>query len=144
MIHRKKPDVDIISDILRLVLESNPESTFVRSLSVQYEERGSLSKKQLQGLHGKASKIDGMPAQKLATLEAVILKKPTRYKSSLPEPTPLYEPDEKIGKLINAILGKYPEHKRVLFLRAKYENNEQLSASEIADLERFHKLVVAK
>ena len=138
---RKKPDVDVIKDVLQLTLEAYPESTFIQSLSHQYMERGGLSKKQLEGLYKKAGNVKTIPSGKLATLEAVILKKPNRYKSPLPAPTPLYIKDEHIGQLINAILEKYPQHKRVLFLKAKYENNEIFSSSEIADLEKFYKLL---
>jgi len=139
--YRKKPDVDVIYEILQSTLVAQPASTFVQSLLHQYQERGGLSKKQLQGLYSKASKISAIPVNKLATLEAVILKMPTKYKSALPETTPLYNKDEATGKLIAEILGKYPEHKRVLFLKVKYDNNEVLSTSEIADLQRFHKIL---
>lgn len=138
---RKKPDVDIIKDLLELTLVAYPASTFIKSLAFQYEERGGLSKKQLEGLYKKAEKVDTIPASKLATLEAVILKRPTRYKSALPENTPLYTKDQRIGELIESILEKYPQHKRVLFFKTKYENNETLSGSEITELERFHKLL---
>lgn len=138
---RKKPDVDIIKDLLELALVAYPASTFIKSLAFQYEERGGLSKKQLEGLYKKAEKVDAIPPSKLATLEAVILKRPTRYKSALPENTPLYTKDTRVGELIQAILEKYPQHKRVLFFKTKYENNETLSASEITELERFHKLL---
>jgi hypothetical protein len=140
--YRKKPDVDIIKDILELALLAYPDSVFVKSLSFQYEERGGLSKKQLEGLYKKAGKVKTIPANKLATLEAVILKRPTRYKSALPENTPLYTKDATTGKLINAILEKYPQHKRVLFFKAKYDNNEPLSSTEIAELEKFNKLLL--
>lgn len=139
---RKKPDVDIIKDILELTLVAYPDSVFVKSLAFQYEERGGLSKKQLEGLYKKAGKVKTMPANKLATLEAVILKRPTRYKSALPENTPLYTKDETSGKLIDAILEKYPRHKRVLFLKAKYDNNELLSPTETTELERFYKILL--
>ncbi|MBK5270317.1 MAG: hypothetical protein JJE22_04810 [Bacteroidia bacterium] len=139
---RKKPDVDVILEILKLVLEANPSSIFVQSLLHQYQERGGLSKRQLQGLYSKASKINTIPANKLATLEAVILKMPTRYKSALPPTTPLYNKDEATGKLITDILKKYPQHKRVLFLKIKYDNNEILSSTELADLQRFHKMLI--
>jgi len=138
---RKKPDVDIIKDLLELTLVAYPASTFIKSLAFQYEERGGLSKKQLEGLYKKAEKIETIPANKLATLEAVILKRPTRYKSALPENTPLYTKDTRIGQLVEAILEKYPQHKRVVFFKTKYENNETLSTSEITELERFHKLL---
>ena len=55
--YRKKPDVDVVNDILLLVLESNPTSEFVQSLHYQYHERGGLSKKQLEGLYHKAVKV---------------------------------------------------------------------------------------
>jgi hypothetical protein len=140
--YRKKPDVDIIKDLLELTLLAYPDSVFVKSLSFQYEERGGLSKKQLEGLYKKAGKVKTIPANKLATLEAVILKRPTRYKSALPENTPLYTKDAITGKLINAILEKYPQHKRVLFFKAKYDNNELLSSIEIAELGKFNKLLL--
>ncbi len=139
--YRKRPDLDIVKDLLELVLETNPSNEFTRSLIFQYEERGGLSKKQLEGLYKKASKISNIPPAKLATLEAMILKRPNRYKSTLPENAPLYTKDTKTGELISAILEKYPQHKRVLFFRAKYDNNETLTPVELAELERFHKLL---
>ena len=139
--NRINPEVDIIKDLLKAVLVARPESTFVQSLLHQYEERGGLSKKQLQGLYDKALKIETIPANKLATLEAMILKKPTRYKSILPPPEPLYKKNEEVARLLNAILTKYPQHKRVLFLKSKYDNNEVLSATEITELQKFSKLL---
>jgi hypothetical protein len=138
---RKKPDVDVIKDLLELALVAYPASTFLKSLAFQYEERGGLSRKQLEGLYQKVEKIETIPPHKLATLEAVILKKPTRYKSAKPENTPLYTKDTRVGELIEGILQKYPQHKRVLFFKARYDNNELLSAAEITELERFHKLL---
>jgi len=141
---RKKIDVDVVKDILNAALQAYPESTFVQSLNRQYEERGGLSKKQLEGLFKKAQKIKGLAVSKLATLEAEILKKPTRYKSTLPENKPLYTKEEKTGEMIEAILAKYPHHKRVLFFKAKYDNNEPLSSAEILELERFSKLAKSR
>jgi hypothetical protein len=138
--YRKKIDVDVILDVLNALLEAQPHSTFVQSLSRQYQERGGLSKKQLEGLFNKAQKVKTIPANKLATLEAVILKRPTRYKSAPPPPKPMYEKDERIGQMMDAVLAKYPEHKRVLFLKAKYNNNETLSPAEVLEVERFHKV----
>jgi len=138
--NRKKVDVDVIKDVLAAAREAFPESTFIQSLSLQYEERGGLSKKQLEGLFQKAQKIRGLATNKLATLEAEILKKPTRYKSKLPENKPLYSKEEKTGEMIESILAKYPQHKRVLFFKAKYDNNEPLSTSEMLELEKFSKL----
>ena len=138
---RKKIDVDIIMDVLEAALAAYPDSSFIKSLTFQYQERGGLSKKQLQGLYDKASKVKAIAPHKLATLEAVILKKPTRYKSDLPVNTPLYTKDESAGKLIETILAKYPQHKRVLFLKAKFDNNETITPIEVAELEKFNKLL---
>lgn len=138
---RKKIDVDVVKDILEAALAAYPASTFIQSLSQQYQERGGLSKKQLEGLHKKAQKVQSIPAGKLATLEAMILKRPTRFKSAPPAPKPLYTKDEHVGELIGSILAKYPQHKRVLFFQSKYNNNESLSATEIAELEKFKKLL---
>ncbi|MBL7732279.1 MAG: hypothetical protein JNM88_13965 [Chitinophagaceae bacterium] len=138
---RIRPDVDIIMDVLKAVLEANPASAFIQSLLQQYQERGGLSKKQLEGLYGKASRLDKIPPARLATLEAIILKKKSRQRSDLPAVAPLYTRDEDTGRIIAAILDKFPQHKRVLFFRSKYENNEPLSAAELTDLKRFEKLL---
>jgi len=138
--NRLKPDVDVIKDLLNAVLVIQPASTFIQSLLHQYEERGGLSKKQLQGLYDKASRIKSIPPNKLATLEAVILKKAAKYRSALPETKPLYTKDEETGKMIEAVLAKYPQHKQVLFLKSKYNNNEPLTAAELVQLEKFNKL----
>ena len=141
---KKRPDLDIIMDMLHEVIEAQPLSTFAQSLLHQYIERGSLSKKQLQGLYSKASKIKDIPPARLVTLEAVIKKMPDKFKSAPPEATPLYNKDASAGKLMDTILGKYPEHKRVLFLKSKYENNEILTAMEISELQKFEKLLIKK
>ncbi len=139
--HRKALEIDIINDLLEECIMAYPISSFIISLYKQYRERGSLSKKQLQGLHSKAAKVKDMPQNKLATLEAIIKKMPTRDKSALPQLKPLYEKDESAGYIIKEILEKYPQHKRVLFLKAKYENNELLSIVEISELKRFKQLL---
>jgi len=142
---RKKPDIDIIEKILDACYKAYPDSIFIQSLMHQYEERGSLSKKQLQGAYQKALKVEDMPANWLATMEATILKMPNRFKSPIEvAKTPLFAKDEKAGELITAILAKYPAHKRVLFLQGKYDNNEVLSPVEVAELEKFKKLLLDK
>lgn len=140
--YRKKPDVDVIMDVLDAALKAYPSSVFVQSLWRQYQERGGLSKKQLQGLYGKASRIGSIPASRLATLEAEILKRPTRYRSEKPATAPLYSKDERIGNLIAEILAKYPQHKRVLFFKNRYDNNEVLSPAEVTELEKFYTLLI--
>lgn len=134
--------VDVISDILSASLKAYPDSDFVQSLSHQYLVRGSLSKRQLEGLYKKAERIKGLPTNKLATLEAIILKRPKKYKSALPTSEPLFKKDETSQALIDAILQKFPQHKRVLFFAAKLKNNETLSPTEGAELVKFHKLLL--
>ncbi len=139
---RKKLGVDIIDDVLQAALVAYPASEFIKSLLFQYQERGGLSKKQLEGLYAKAKKITALPPAKLATLEAEILKRPNRFKSVLPPNKPLYEKDEESGKWIEAILAKYPQHKRVLYFKMKYDGDEPLSSTDIAELKKFHSLLI--
>jgi len=138
---KKRPGIDIINMLLEDCILAYPVSSFIISLYKQYLERGFLSKKQLQGLYDKASQIKDMPPGKLAALEAMIKKMPTRYKSGLPTAKPLYQKDESAGQVIDQILVKYPQHKRALYLKSKYDNNEPLTAIEIADLKRLKQLL---
>ncbi len=131
-----KPEVDIVNTILEDCIMAYPVSSFIISLYKQYMQRGSLSKKQLEGLYGKASKIQDISPGKLATLQALIKKMPTRFKSEKPVMLNA-EKDDSALLLIEKILAKYPQHKRVLFLKAKHESNEQLSPIEIAELKKF-------
>ena len=137
---RKKPDVDIVLDILKETLLHNPSSSFVSSLLHQYQERGGLSKKQLEGLYNKSLKVPAIPPNKIATLEAIIKRKHEKHRSPLPVATPLLVKDESSGPLIEAILAKYPQHKRVVFLKAKYDTNEPLSVVEKEELQKFYKI----
>jgi hypothetical protein len=138
----KKSGVDIINEVLEACILAYPVSSFIISLYKQYISRGWLTKKQLQGLYDKAQKINDLSSGKLAALEAIINKMPTRYKSEAPtEIKPLYQKDEETGKLIQAVLEKYPQHKRVLFLQSKYQNNEPLSSTELTDLKNFVRML---
>ncbi len=141
---KKKQGIDIIDKILDTCYKHNPDALFIMSLMHQYEERGGLSKKQLEGLYLKAQKVTGMPQSWLATLEAEILKRPNRDKTALIENKPLYTKDKTSEKLIQNILEKYPQHKRVLFFYTKFSNNEQLSADEKNEVQKFHKLLIKK
>ena len=142
--NNNKSKIDIVNSILEDCIIAFPVSSFIISIYKHYMKWGSLSKKQLQGLYSNASKIEGISPGKLGTLEAIIKKMPTRYKSELPENTPLFEKDKIAGQMIEIILLKYPQHKRVLYLKAKYDNNETLSTLETAELKKFHQLVLKK
>jgi hypothetical protein len=137
----KNSDIDIVNEVLEECILFYPVSSFIISLYQQYQKRGSLSKKQLQGLHSKASNIEKLQGAKLATLEALIKKMPTRFKSELPEIKPMFEKDKTAGELIEAILAKYPQHKRVVFLKSKYDNNETISPQEIDELKKFKQVL---
>ena len=139
---QKKPGIDIVNEVLEACILAYPVSSFIISLYKQYISRGWLTKKQLQGLYDKAQKINDISPGKLAALEAIINKMPNRYKSDAPTTVkPLYEKDESTGQLIEAILKKYPQHKRVLFLQSKFQNNELLTSSELTDLKNFSRLI---
>jgi hypothetical protein len=138
---QNKPKLDIINMLLEDCIIAFPVSSFVISIYQQYQRRGWLSKKQLQGLYDKASRISGVPPGRLAALESIIKKMPTRERSELPENKPLIVKNEEAGKLIEDLLAKYPQHKRVLFLKAKYESNEILTASDVSELKKFKRLL---
>lgn len=140
-----KGKLDIIDKILEACYKYNPDALFVMSLMHQYEERGSLSKKQLEGLLLKAAKVPEIPANWLATLEATINKMHTKEKSPiLNNQKPLIEKDILLGEKMQSILDKYPQHKRVLFLFAKYNQHVLLTAVEKAEVDKFYKLLLNK
>lgn len=141
MMH-KKPSVDVVLDILNETHAAHPTSEFVISLMQHYEKWSTLSKKQMEGLHSKASKISSIAPGKLATMQAILLKMPDRFKSLPRFPTPLYKKNVAAEELILDILFKYPQHKRVLFLKAKHDGNEILTPADLTELEKFHKLLI--
>lgn len=136
-----EPSVDVILMLLNAAHAARPEATLIRSLLHQYRERGGLSKKQLEGLYSKASKIEGMSAAHLATLEAIILKRPTRYKTETPK-IEAQKKEDICTPLIESILQKYPAHKRILYFKMKLENREQLTRLEKDELLKFGKLLL--
>ncbi|MEO8961428.1 MAG: hypothetical protein ABI325_06080 [Ginsengibacter sp.] len=138
---QNKPKLDIINMLLEDCIIAFPVSSFVISIYQQYQRRGWLSKKQLQGLYDKASKISGVLPGRLAALESIIKKMPTRERSELPENKPMFVRNEEAGKLIDEILAKYPQHKRVLFLKAKYDSNEILPDADVSELKKFKRLL---
>ena len=136
-----EPALDVILLVLERAHEAKPAATFISSLLQQYRERGGLSKKQLEGLHSKASKIEGIPAAHLATLQAIINKKQTRYKS---EPAIAAKPAEEDTDIpmIATILEKYPQHKRLLYFKMKTDKRESLNPLEKEELKKFYKLLI--
>ena len=137
-------EVNIVYDLLLALMKAKPGSGFIKSLHQQYCERGGLSKKQLEGLYDIGIKTEGIAEGKLATLAAIIKKRPTRDKDEIKkEPIVLPAKDESIGKTMDAILQKYPQHKRVVFLKSKFDNNQPLDAVETSEIQKFAKLLLA-
>lgn len=136
-----EPAVDVVLQVLTAAHAARPEAAFITSLLQQYRERGGLSKKQLEGLHSKASKIEGISVAHLATLQAIINKKQTRYKSE-PSPVVTVAEEDNDAVVINEILEKYPQHKRLLFFKMKADKKEPLTNIEKEELKKFHKLLM--
>jgi hypothetical protein len=134
--------VDVTMRILTDLKKQYPTSGYILGLYDQYCNIGGLSKKQLEGLLSKATKSGIIPQTQLATLEAIIKKKPTRYKSEkitkAPEFIKTY--DELTPKL-DSILKKYPQHKMALFLQSKIAGKIALSEFEEKEIVRLAKVV---
>jgi len=144
----KNKRIDVIDKLLALCYAHNKDALFIMSLMHQYEERGSLSKKQLQGLLLKAQKIKEIPAHQIAAVEAIVLKMPTRDKTPVQKTTPAHTGAEaQITAAIaqtEQILAVYPSHKQVLLLRSKLMSNQPLTPQEQTDLTKFVKILVKK
>jgi hypothetical protein len=144
----KNKKIDVIEKLLALCYAHNKHALFIMSLMHQYEERGSLSKKQLQGLLLKAQKIKEIPAHQIAAVEAIVLKMPTRDKSPVQKTTPANsEAETQIAAALaqtEQILAVYPSHKQVLLLRSKLMSHQSLTPQEQADLNKFVKILIKK
>ncbi len=144
----KNKKIDVIEKLLSLCYEHNKDALFIMSLMHQYEERGSLSKKQLQGLLLKAQKIKEIPAHQIAAVEAIVLKMPTRDKTPVQKTTPANsEAEAQIAAALTQteqILAVYPSHKQVLLLRSNLMSHQSLTPQEQADLNKFVKILIKK
>jgi 3-hydroxyacyl-CoA dehydrogenase len=134
--------VNVVLDILSKMKEVYPDSSFINSLYNQQCNKGGLSKKQLEGLLDKALRTQAITQAQTATLQAIILKKPTRERSKPGISAAAPPKNEKAGKLMEDILIKYPHHKRILFLKSRYDKNENITPQEYAEIERFFKLLI--
>lgn len=144
----KNKKIDVIDKLLSLCYAHNKDALFIMSLMHQYEERGSLSKKQLEGLLLKAQKIKEIPAHQIAAVEAIVLKMPTRDKTPVQKITPaINEAQAQISTALaqaDQILALYPAHKQVLLLKSKLTSHQLLTPQEQADLTKFVKILVKK
>ena len=135
-------EINIILSILETLKENKPDSAFISSLHQQFCNRGGLSKKQLEGLYAKAVQSKIISSAKLATLEAIIKKKPNRYKSEKIKTIAVEQKDESILQTLESILDKFPQHKMALFLQSKFKHNDPLSETEIAEIKRLGKVLL--
>jgi hypothetical protein len=144
----KNKKIDVIDKLLSLCYAYNKDALFIMSLMHQYEERGSLSKKQLEGLLLKAQKIKEIPAHQIAAVEAIVLKMPNRDKTPVQKTTPaISEAEAQIAAAraqTEQVLALYPSHKQVLLLRSKLMSHQSLTPQEQADLTKFVKILVKK
>ena len=139
---KKLAEINIILTILETLKQANPENVFISSLYDQFCNRGGLSKKQLEGLYDKAAKTGLITTAKLATLEAIIKKKPNRYKSEIIKKIPEPIIDQTAILLLNQILEKYPQHKMALFMQSKCKHNDALTDFEIVEIKRLGKVLL--
>lgn len=144
--NNNEPALDIVLKVLEAAHAARPNATFISSLLQQYRLRGGLSKKQMEGLYAKASKIESIPASQIATLQAIILKKTTRHKS---EATTGSIPTTNIGlenlkRMLDFILKKYPGHKQAILLHQKINAGYTLNISESEDIKRWYKFIETK
>lgn len=140
--HRINPDIDIVAYIIEAILIAKPEDAFCKSVRIQYMERGGLSKKQLEGLHGKAVRLPNINPGKLATLEAIIKKKHVTQRSEVTIVQKKLQPDEAAGNMITTILERFPTHKRVIYFKNNYNKDAMLAANEKEELARFYKILI--
>ncbi len=139
----KKQGIDVIDKVLEACYAADKDSLFIMSLMHQYEDRGFLTKKQIQGLHNIALKHETIPAGWIATLEATIAKLPNRDKTPVAKAATQKEPPKELG-LIEAILSKYPQHKAAKAMHIRVSQGHTLTAAEITELKKFHKFLIEK
>ena len=140
----KKDGLDFVEKILTACYNSNKDDLFVMSLMHQYEDRGFLTKGQLQGLFYKAEKVTDLPTGLLATLEATLSKLPTREKTNTPIVISEVKKDEETENMLNEILVKYPQHKAVIGLQNNFKKHDKLNSTEKLELNKIYKLLFKK
>ena len=137
--------VDIVLNVLIVLKNNNPDNLFINSLHLQYCNIGGLSKKQMEGLHTFAVKSNLISASKLATLEAIIKKKPTRYKSEvITRKIDTSTDNNEFEIILHQILEKFPQHKTALGLMVKCKQINGLTASDKLEINRLGKILLNK
>ena len=140
----KKGQLDFVDKILNACYKELKYDVFLMSLMHQYEERGFLTKAQLQGLFYKAEKVENLPAGLLATLQATISKLPTKEKKNAPIEIKEVKKDEETENMLNEILAKYPQHKAILGLQNNFLKYDKLNSTEKLELNKIYKILFKK
>lgn len=140
----KKGQLDFVEKILNACFKELKYDLFVMSLMHQYEERGFLTKGQLQGLYYKAETVKDLPAGLLATLEATISKLPTREKKNAPIILNEEKKDEETANMLAEILAKYPQHKAVIGMQNNFSKHNKLTSTEKLELNKIYKILFKK
>ena len=139
---KKKDSIDFVEKILTTCYNNNKNDLFVMSLMNQYEDRGFLTKGQLQGLFYKAEKVEDLQPGLLATLQATLSKLPTKIKSEKPEIITEVKRDVETENKLKNILDKFPQHKAIIGLQNNFNKFDKLSSTEKMELDRFYKLLI--
>lgn len=138
----KKQGVDVIDKVLEACYAADKDSLFIMSLMHQYEDRGFLTKKQIQGLHDIAKKQSEIPAGWIATLEAMIAKLPNRDKTPVTSVAVIAAPPKEL-LLAEEILARYPHHKAVKSMHTRLLQHFMLNPAEKTELNKLYKLLIA-
>jgi hypothetical protein len=141
----KKGNIDFVDKILACCYEHfKLQDLTLLSLMHQYEERGFLTKGQLQALFYKAEKVPNLPAGLLATLQSTISKLPTRNKKQEVITLKQEKIDTESKEMMEAILAKYPQHKAIIGLHNNFNKHNKLATSEKLELQKIYKLMKEK
>jgi hypothetical protein len=141
----KKGQLDFVDKILNYCYQYyKQQDLMLLSLMHQYEERGFLTKGQLQALFYKAEKVPNLPTGLLATLQSTILKLPTRNKKQETIVITQEKQDTETETMISTILAKHPQHKAVLGLQNIFNKHSKLSTTEKLDLQKIYNLMKQK
>ncbi|MFY8126815.1 MAG: hypothetical protein ACOVMM_00430 [Chitinophagaceae bacterium] len=141
----KKGNIDFVDKILTCCYEHfKQQDLTLLSLMHQYEERGFLTKGQLQALFYKAEKTPNLPAGLLATLQSTISKLPTRNKKQEVITLKQEKIDTESKEMIDEILSKFPQHKAVIGLYNNFNKHHKLTTSEKLELQKIYKLMKEK
>lgn len=142
----RSSDYDFLNGVFEWVFYSLPpraDNTFIRNMFEFYKTRGGLSKKQLEALLRTINGIGSTPPFSAATLEAIIKKKASKTKSSLPPVTPMYKEDNETREKLDHILATAPAHKGALLYMNKLNLHQPLSQADKDAIHKFYTLINA-